>query len=87
MWLTVNILITYIDDRNIVTGFAIFIWVIYKSYFIFDSFKPFQIDMRFHSCHRIQVLYNAILIRIEDNDDQVPMMKNKEVQVPNMLSS
>ena len=37
MWLTVNILITYIDDTNIVAGVAIIIWAILSIIFYIIS--------------------------------------------------
>lgn len=37
MWLTVNILITYIDDTNIIAGIAIIIWTILSIIFYIIS--------------------------------------------------
>ena len=39
MWLTVNILITYIDDTNIVAGIAIIMWTILSTIFYIISKK------------------------------------------------
>lgn len=39
MWIIVNILISYIDDTNIIAGIAIFIWVILSIIFYVVSKK------------------------------------------------